>query len=63
VETGLGFAKTLTLNRKQRRVDLVEQIYQIGVKLTKQEMEKVENSIERVHELSKWFVSIIGNRS
>lgn len=63
VETVLEFAKTLRFNGKQPRVDLVEQIYQIGVKLTKQEMEKVENQIDRLPQLSKWFVSIIGNRS
>ncbi len=42
-------------------VNLVETIYQTGVTLTKQEMAKVEEQIERHPELGKWFISIIGN--
>jgi Rhodopirellula transposase DDE domain len=63
VKTVLGFAKTLTFNGKKPIVSLVETIYQTGVTLTKQEMAKVEEQIERHPELSKWFISIEGNPS
>lgn len=61
VKTVLKFAKTLTFNGKKPMVNLVETIYQTGVTLTKQEMAKVEEQIERHPELGKWFISIIGN--
>jgi hypothetical protein len=61
VETVLNFAKTLTFNGKQPIVNFVEEIYQTGVKLTEQEMAKVEEQIERLPNLRKWFISIVGN--
>jgi Mn-dependent DtxR family transcriptional regulator len=58
-----NWRKILTFNGKKPIVNLVETIYQTGVTLTKQEMAKVEEQIERHTELSKWFVSITGNPS
>jgi Rhodopirellula transposase DDE domain len=58
VETVLGFAKTLTIRGKQPVVTLVEKIYHTGVKLTKSAMKKVEEQLERLPDLKKWFVSI-----
>lgn len=58
LETVLEFAKTLTIRGKQPVVTLVEKIYHPGVKLTKSAMEKVEEQLERLPDLKKWFVSI-----
>jgi hypothetical protein len=58
----LKFASTLTFKGKQPVVSYVEDIYQTGVKLTKQAMAKVEEQIERLPNLEKWFVSIIGRQ-
>jgi len=61
VETVLKFAESLTFKGNQPIVTLVEQVYQTGVKLTKQAMAEVESQIERLPELKKWFVSIVVN--
>jgi Rhodopirellula transposase DDE domain len=61
LETVLEFAKTLTFKGKHPVVTFVEKVYQTGVKLTKQEMKKVEEQIIRLPDLKKWFVSIIVN--
>ncbi|MEY2859346.1 MAG: hypothetical protein RLZZ74_3659 [Cyanobacteriota bacterium] len=61
VETVLEFAKTLRFKGKHPIVTFVEKVYQTGVKLTKQEMKKVEEQIIRLPDLKKWFVSIIVN--
>lgn len=61
LETVLNFAKTLTFKGKQPIVSFVEEIYQTGVKLTESQMAKVEEQIERLPALEKWFVSIMGN--
>ena len=42
-------------------VKLVTDVYETGVKLTKTEMEQVENQIYRLPELGKWFVDIFYN--
>ena len=39
-------------------VKLITATYQTGVKLTKREMKEVENQIQRLPELGKWFVDI-----
>lgn len=39
-------------------VKLVTNVYATRVKLTKKEMEKVENQIHRLPELGNWFVDI-----
>jgi hypothetical protein len=62
LDTVLKFASTLTFKGKQPVVSYVEDIYQTGVKLTKQAMAKVEEQIERLPNLEKWFVSIIGRQ-
>ena len=61
LETVLKFAATLTFKGKQPTVTLVEEVYQKGVKLSKQEMGKIEAQIERLPALKKWFVSIIAH--
>lgn len=59
LETVLKFATTLTFKGKQPIVTLVEEVYHKGVKLSKQEMGKIEAQIERLPALKKWFVNIV----
>ena len=40
------------------KVELVTKTYKTGVKLTKSEMKEIENQIQRLPELGKWFVDI-----
>jgi hypothetical protein len=58
ISTVLHFAQTMTWKGQHPVVKLVTQTYQTGVKLTKQAMAEVENQIQRLPELSKWFVDI-----
>jgi hypothetical protein len=60
VATVLHMAKTLTFKGKQPIVTLVETIYHTGVKLTQQAMAQLEQQIQRLPNLPKWFVSITG---
>jgi len=63
VETVLRFSQTLTFKGKQPTVTLVETVYQTGIKLTQQAMVAVEQQIQRLPNLTKWFVSISGKSS
>ena len=56
----LRFAATLTFKEKQPVVTLVEKVYKTGVKLTQQAMAKLEQQIQRLPNLPKWFVDISG---
>lgn len=60
VEMVLHFAKTLTFKGEQPVVTLVETVYKTGVKLTQQAMAELENQIQRLPNLPKWFVQISG---
>ncbi|WP_425461544.1 ISAzo13-like element transposase-related protein, partial [Hyella patelloides] len=40
------------------KVELVTKTYETGIKLTKAEMQEIENQIQRLPELGKWFVDI-----
>jgi Rhodopirellula transposase DDE domain len=61
LETVLKFAATLTFKGKQPIVTLVEEVYLKGIKLSKQEMGKVEAQIERLPALKKWFINIVAH--
>ena len=61
LETVLKFAATLTFKGKQPIVTLVEEVYLKGIKLSKQEMGKVEAQIERLPTLKKWFINIVAH--
>lgn len=63
VETVLRFSQTLTFKGKQPTVTLVETVYPTGIKLTQQAMIAVEQQIQRLPNLTKWFVSISGKSS
>jgi hypothetical protein len=48
----------MTGNGVRRGVDLVSTTYQMGVKLTKGAMARVEAQFQRLLDLAKWFVDI-----
>jgi len=58
VDTVLHFAQTLTFKGKQPVVSLVEKVYHTGVKLTQKAMAEVEQQLQRLPSLPKWFVDI-----
>jgi hypothetical protein len=58
VATVIKFAQTMKWKGSSPKVELVTKTYQTGIKLTKTEMEEIENLIQRLPELGKWFVDI-----
>jgi hypothetical protein len=54
----LALTRTMTGNGVHRGVDLVSTTYQMGVKLTKEAMARVEAQLQRLPDLAKWFVDI-----
>ena len=58
IETVLSFAKTMTWHEQHPVVQLVENTYQTGVKLTQKAMAELEKRFERLPNLEKWFVRI-----
>ena len=63
IEAVLGFAGSMTWKGQHPVVDLVTTVYQSGVKLTKEAMAEGERQLERLPNLEKWFVDIIGSSS
>lgn len=61
IPTAINFAQTMKWKGSHPVVKLVTDVYETGVKLTKKEMEQVENQIYRLPELGKWFVDIFYN--
>jgi hypothetical protein len=59
VETVIEFASTMTWKGAHPLVEVVTTSYQSGVKLTKEAMAKVEQQVERLPKLEKWFVDIV----
>jgi hypothetical protein len=60
VDTVLHFAQTLTFKGMHPVVTLVEKVYKTGVKLTQPAMAELEQQIQRLPNLPKWFVEITG---
>ena len=58
VETTLKFAESMTYNGKPPIVKLIDQVYQTGVKVAKEGMEKYNKFVERLPKLEKWFLTI-----
>jgi hypothetical protein len=58
IPTALRFAQTMTWHGKHPVVQLVDKIYQKGVKLTAAEMKELETQVQRLPGLEKWFVDI-----
>jgi hypothetical protein len=63
VETVLKFAASMTWKGQHPVVEVVTTDYATGVKLTKQAMQQVEAHLERLADLDKWFVDIVGSSS
>jgi hypothetical protein len=57
IPTALRFARTMTWKGKHPLVEWVTKSYRKGVKLDKREMAELENQIERLPGLDKWFVT------
>jgi hypothetical protein len=55
----LQFAKTMTWEGKHAVVQRVTTVYETGVTLTKDAMQRVEAQIKRLPDLEKWFVDIV----
>jgi transposase len=58
IEAVLAFTRTMTWNGVHPVVELVTTTYQMGVKLTKEAMARVEAQLQRLPHLEKWFVDI-----
>lgn len=58
IPTALRFAQTMTWHGKHPFVELIDKIYQKGVKLTAPEMKDLETQVQRLPGLEKWFVDI-----
>ena len=54
----MGFAKSMTYNGVSPIVKLIDKVYTTGVKLTKLEMEEVEQKIVRLDGLEKWSINV-----
>jgi hypothetical protein len=62
-EVVLGFARTMTWNGKHPTVQLVDESYPKGVRLSSAEMTVVEKRVNRDVDLGKWFLEIDGRPS
>ena len=58
LETVFHFAQNMTYNGVHPVVEIVNQTYQTGVKLTRKVMDQLEERFERLPGLEKWFVLI-----
>ncbi len=58
MRTLLGFASRMTYKAINPVVQVVEQIYQTGVRLTQKAMNELEKRFQRLEGLEKWFVTI-----
>jgi hypothetical protein len=58
-ETVIRFAETMTWNKKNPSVKLIDKVYDLGVKLTRRIMKKYEKVIDRLSNLEDWFVTIL----
>jgi transposase len=59
LDTMLEFARTMTWQGQFPVVELVTTVYETGVKLTQDAMQRVEAQIQRLPELGKWFVDLV----
>jgi len=57
-QTVLEFCKTMTWNGENPAVELIQEVYKNGVKLSKREMDVVESVIMRKDGIGKWIVVI-----
>ncbi len=58
VDAVVGFARSMTWNKKSPVVRLATRAYESGVRLSKQAMKAVEAKLVRLPQLSAWFIDI-----
>jgi hypothetical protein len=58
VEAVVGYAESMTWKHEHPVVRLITQVYQSGVRLTKQAMKTVESKLSRLPALPSWFIDI-----
>ncbi len=58
IATALKFAQTLVWRGRHPLVHLLVKIYHTGIRLTQQAMQQLEQRLERLPTLPKWFVRI-----
>ena len=58
VEAVVGCASTMTWNGRHPVVKLVETAYAKGISLSKKAMQAVEDKLQRLPDLPRWFVTI-----
>jgi hypothetical protein len=63
IPPALRFAQTMTWHGKHPFVQLIDKIYQRGVKLTAAAMKELEAQVQRLPGLERWFVDIPPRRS
>jgi hypothetical protein len=61
-EVVLGFARTMTWNGKNPTIELVNEVYPKGVRLSAAEMNVVEQRVSRDADLGKWLLDIDGRK-
>lgn len=59
VDAVVRYASTMTWKGNHPVVALVTNVYQTGVKLTKEAMDAVETRLQRLPSLKRWFVDIV----
>ena len=58
IPAALRFAQTMTWHGKHPAVQLIDKIYSKGVRLTPKEMTEMEEHLQRLPVLGKWFLTI-----
>ena len=61
IDAVLQYAETMTWKGRHPVVELVTTTYQTGIKLSKEAMAAIEDQIERLPQLGKWFLDIDGS--
>ena len=54
----MGFMASMTWKGRRPQVALLTQVYQTGVRLSRQAMDAIEKQVQRLPSLRKWFVEI-----
>ena len=58
IEKTLGLARSMTYRGIKPRVNLVRKVYRNGIRLTKKAMKPIEEKLDRLKALEKWFITI-----
>jgi hypothetical protein len=63
IPTALRFAQTMTWKGQHPAVQLIDKVYSKGVRLTSKEMADLEEHLQRLPGLGKWFLTIPAEQS